>query len=142
LSRIADASVAVALLIESPRSPIARDVFASEAELLAPDLIVCETANALWNARPAVTVSPQTVAAYIARLRERIDIVPSPPLVEEAFQIAVDLDHPIDECLYLALARRERSELLTFDRHLVRKIAETKYASLAQALPYRRDAQA
>jgi predicted nucleic acid-binding protein len=36
----------------------------------------------------------------------------------EALALACHLDHPVYDCLYLALARREAAQLLTADQRL------------------------
>ena len=42
--------------------------------------------------------------------------------------MAHELDHPIYDCLYLALARRIDGQLLTSDQRFARKVSDSKYA--------------
>ncbi len=57
-------------------------------------------------------------------------LVPSAELVERACTLALGLDHPVYDCLYLALAEREGVALVTADRSLQEKAARG-----ADALP-------
>ena len=43
-------------------------------------------------------------------------------LVTEALDLALALEHPVQDCVYLALAEREGCELVTADDKLVRTL--------------------
>ncbi|MCT4364708.1 MAG: type II toxin-antitoxin system VapC family toxin [Synechococcaceae cyanobacterium MAG-AL1] len=54
-----------------------------------------------------------------ADARDLVDqIEPDRHLQVEALALACHLNHPVYDCLYLALARREAATLLTADRRL------------------------
>jgi predicted nucleic acid-binding protein len=133
LARIVDASVAVALFTQSERSAIAAPLFAAGALLLAPDVLVAETTNALRTYQQLVKSSPDVVAAFLDRLCDRVRLVPSRELVRMAFTIARELNHPAYDAFYLALALRDDAQFVTFDERLRRKVAGTKYESLVLA---------
>ena len=64
----------------------------------------------------------------LSRAAELVDhIEPDRHLQVEALALACHLDHPVYDCLYLALARREAAVLLTADQKLI--------ALAAQVLP-------
>lgn len=46
-------------------------------------------------------------------------IEPDRTLLAEALALATHLDHPVYDCLYLVLARREVASLLSADRRLL-----------------------
>ena len=50
-------------------------------------------------------------------------IEPVRHLQAEALALACHLDHPVYDCLYLALARREAAMLLTADQHVLQLAA-------------------
>ncbi len=45
--------------------------------------------------------------------------VPIEELASRAAEIMIELTHPIYDCLYLALAERERAPLITVDKRLI-----------------------
>jgi len=44
------------------------------------------------------------------------------------------LDHPVYDCFYLALAEREQSVVVTADRRLITRLAQTRYERLVRRL--------
>jgi predicted nucleic acid-binding protein len=40
------------------------------------------------------------------------------PLMDDALEIAISINHPVYGCFYLALARRENAPLVTGDKRL------------------------
>ena len=63
------------------------------------------------------------------------------PLMPRAFAIAGRLGHPVHDCVYLALAERERATLVTADERLLRRLgrrARVKVDGSPQPLSYPR----
>ena len=89
----------------------------------APDLLIAECANALWKKVRRKELSTQE-ASLAARLLQRADIELEPmrDLIEPATRLAVALDHPAYDCLYLALAEVNESEFVTADETFCRKV--------------------
>ena len=63
-------------------------------------------------------MDPQQLLADAADLVDQIE--PDRHLQVEALALACHLNHPVYDCLYLALARREAAFLLTADQRLQR----------------------
>ena len=57
-------------------------------------------------------------------------------LADSALELAVSLEHPIYDCLFIALAVRERCPFITSDEKLLRKVAnkELPVISMEEAL--------
>ena len=64
-----------------------------------------------------------------------IRIVPSRPLAARAAEMAEHLDHPVYDCLYLALAEVETDVLLTADSRLARKIKDRDLRKRVRLIP-------
>lgn len=133
MERIIDASVAVALIVTGEHTAAATKMFSSGADLAAPDVLIAETANGLWNHRRTHTFSADVVREFLGRLCARVLIAPSSSLVREAFTISIELDQPVYDSFYLALALRKGARVETFDERLRRKVAGTKYESLVSS---------
>jgi predicted nucleic acid-binding protein len=48
-------------------------------------------------------------------------------LARQAVRIACDLDHPVYDCVYLALADRENASMVTADRRLSERLQNTPW---------------
>ena len=89
------------------------------ALVLAPELMLTEVANALWKLHRAGmggSLDPQLLLVDARDLVDRFE--PDRHLQAEALALACHLDHPVYDCLYLALARREAAVLITADQRL------------------------
>lgn len=58
---------------------------------------------------------------HLTGLKAAVAVVDDEPLLPAAFRLAADRDHPVYDCVYLALAMREGIPLLTADLKLARK---------------------
>ena len=120
MSLIVDASVAVKWVSEEPESLAARDLFAGGNRLIAPEHLLFEVANALRKklARGAVT-RVQATSAVLVTAQAFDELVETRPLLAKAVELAFDFNHAVYDCIYLALALRERAPLITVDQRLL-----------------------
>jgi predicted nucleic acid-binding protein len=90
-------------------------------ELLAPDLIESEFANLLWKKARRGECS-DAIAAEILSLWEedRPTRIDSSLIVHRALELALRLDHPVYDCLYVAAAIEYEAALATADARLLR----------------------
>ncbi|MDF2781136.1 MAG: PilT protein domain protein, partial [Geminicoccaceae bacterium] len=59
---------------------------------------------------------------------------PTAILASRAMMLALELDHPVYDCFYLALAESEQSAMLTADRRLLARLSRSNLAALAEPL--------
>jgi predicted nucleic acid-binding protein len=117
-SLVVDASVAVKWVLAESDSELAQQIV--HASLLAPDLLLIECGNAIWWHAQLGEVDPAEVPQLWAVLRAMpVEIVASPELVEPALDLAVALNHPIYDCLYLALALDRGARVVSTDRRFL-----------------------
>ncbi len=90
------------------------------AELIAPEQWVAECANILWKKVQRSELSSDE-AAVAARLLE---------LLDASLQIAIALDRPAYDAVYLALAMARDCRFVSADERLIRKIARSRHAGL------------
>lgn len=122
MSWVVDASVAVKWVIPEVLSDAADRVRDGEDDILAPDLLLVEVANALWRKTAAKEISPREADAAFELVRgSGIDLHPTGPLLSRAMDVARRLSHPVYDCVYLALAERERAAFVTADHRLLRR---------------------
>jgi predicted nucleic acid-binding protein len=131
--KLVDASVAVKFALDEDDFPAARALMAEP--IYAPELILGEAANGWWKAWRRGALSAEDCDAAIRSLASVFDqLVSSEPHIVRASELSRELEHPIYDCVYLALAEHRRDTLVTADEKLLRKLATTGYASLATSL--------
>lgn len=124
MSWVIDASIAVKWVIPEVLSEQADRVRDGDDDVLAPDLLLIEVANALWLKSTAREISSREAdAAFDLVRRSGIDLRPTAPLLPRAMEVARRLGHPVYDCVYLALAERERAAFVTADHRLLRRLS-------------------
>ena len=122
---IVDASVAVKWFFAESHSRESRQLLVPPMVLHAPDLILTEVANVIWKkARRKEIPSAQPYVDELANLPSAIVLQPSTGLVLSATALAVRIDHPVYDCIYLACAEAESVPLITADGRLARRARE------------------
>ena len=83
-----------------------------------------QVANALWRLQRAGQLEADCLQQRLDRAAALVDhIEPDRSLQAEAFALATHLDHPVYDCLYLVLARREVAALLSAEKRLLKLAA-------------------
>ena len=122
---IVDASVAVKWLFAETHSLEARQLLAPRIVLHAPDFILTEVANVIWKkARRKEIPSPQPYIDELANITDAVALQPSTELVIEAAVLAIHIDHPVYDCVYLACAQAASAPLVTADERLALRARE------------------
>jgi len=112
---VVDASVALKWVLDEPGSEAA--VALRDQELIAPVLWLAEAANALWRHARTGEISSDEAAVYFSELRQApVASLPIEPHLESALKLATEIGHPVYDCLYLALALRHDTYVVTADR--------------------------
>ena len=128
MNLVIDASVAAKWLFVEPDTGKARTILDSvvsgELQLLAPDIILAEIANALWKRTQRGDLdSPEALGLFEAFQKVEFKYCEVQELIGPALSIAFRHHHPVYDCLYIVLARREGCDLVTADEKLYRAFA-------------------
>ena len=119
-----DASIVAKWFLTEPQSEEARQLLAPRIRLHAPDLLLVEHANIVWKKVHRREISdPQPYLDELASLPEAVTLHRSADFLDHAARIAMEMDHPVYDCLYLACADATRSVLITADRRFAKKAA-------------------
>ena len=120
---VVDASIAFKWLVTEADSEAAVSLLENHT-IVAPDVLLAECRNAaLTHVRRGTISIEQAKQAERDLEALQLHILPSVPLLTHAFTLALDLGHPIYDCIYLAAA-------ITTDRIFV--TADEKFAAKAQ----------
>ena len=121
---VVDASIAFLWFANEPDRWGAERLLEAESSLLAPDLMAVEATNAWWKKlRRREMELPDVEQAVTNLLALGIAWTPSTALLRPAARLAVEIGHPVYDCLYLALAASHSARLATADDRL-RRAAE------------------
>ena len=119
MTLIVDASVAVKWLVEEPDHLAARNLLDRNEQLQAPDFVFIEAANVLWKKVFRRELAAEQAAESIDSLPRLFEvIVPSSLVLRRALQMAIEINHPVYDCLYLACAEHVNADLVTTDSRL------------------------
>ena len=123
-----DASVAVKWYRLEDFSLEATALFENNAgELIAPDLFAVEVTSALVRNANAVKPLRGTMAGAISAFARELELGSirlarlSPKGLADAANLALDLGHPLKDCIYLALAMELGCDLVTCDARFAAK---------------------
>jgi len=127
---VIDASIAVKWVVEEEGTPQAL-ALRQRAKLIAPELLVAECANILWKkaARGELSKEEALFAAKLLQSAE-IELLPMRSLFETATSLAIELDHPAYDCIYLALAVENDCPFVTADERFLRKLGQGRRMAL------------
>ncbi|PIO97626.1 type II toxin-antitoxin system VapC family toxin [Pleomorphomonas carboxyditropha] len=128
---VIDASVAVKWVISEDGGDDAVRL-RSAFTFVAPELLLPECANILWKKVQRKELEPNEAALAIALIeRSGISFQSMQGLGEAATRLAIELGHPAYDCVYLALALRQKLRFVTADKHLLATVAQRGSSELA-----------
>ena len=127
--------MAVKWLVAEEDADIADRLAASGQELHAPRLMASEVANALWRKARAGEIERADAAAAMGLLIDMpVRWNDDETVGADAVRLALALDHPVCDCVYLALAHRIGATMVTADRRFVAAVAPTEHGEAVVTL--------
>lgn len=128
---VVDTSVAMKWVVTEPDSAAAlslRRMF----RFIAPELLVAKCTNALWKLARRADISAEAAGMAIAAMKvDRLELFPMRPLMGDALKLAIAIDHPAYDCIFAALAMRERCPLISADAKLRGKLIGTSVDAIS-----------
>ena len=125
---VVDASIAVKWLIAEDDSTDAEILTDYHGDLFAPRLMVVEVANVLCRRARSHDISPDEADTLLNSLSTLpIRWEDDETISGSALRLALALDHPIYDCMYLALAYRTNATFITADMRFAKLLAPTEH---------------
>lgn len=116
---VLDANAAIDFLLDGRDSARLAAILKSADEIIAPDLLFVELANAIGKMHRFKNLSLYLCDFALQGAEDLLDrAVPCRELYRDAFALARTSQRSAYDMLYLALARREAATLLTLDASL------------------------
>jgi predicted nucleic acid-binding protein len=129
MTLVVDASVAFKWFAQEDGTDRALVLLEREEPIVAPDLIVAEICNAAWKSLRRRELSPAQFDAIVDDVAQPFSrLVPIEGLIRPATALTRRLDHPVYDCLYLALADTEGLPIVTADERLLAAVTGTSLA--------------
>ena len=121
---VVDASLVVQLYFEEDHSAEAEWLFRQNKVLFAPDMIWPECANAIWKRLRRGNLSKADATDIANRVfRLPLCIHASVDLIQDALKLAIEFDRTVYDSLYVALAVKTDSTMVTTGCRLVNTLA-------------------
>lgn len=132
---LVDASVAVKFIVDEEDRQLAASLISEEHDLVAPDILLLEVNNVIWKKVRLKQVAREQALAAVGTMRFFFkQLLPSELHFRRAFELALELDHPVYDCVYLALAEREALLLVTADNRFASRLVGTPHEARIQSL--------
>ena len=132
---VVDASVAVKWLIAEEDSDAAHRLAARGDDLHAPRLMASEVANALWRKARLGEIERGRAGVLTAAISEMpVRWNADETLCADAVRLALTLDRPVYDCVYLALAHRIGAQVVTADIFFANTLAPTEHGGAVVTL--------
>ncbi|SHJ12618.1 PIN domain-containing protein [Palleronia salina] len=127
-SFVVDTSVAIKWIVDEEGSDKAE--LLQGADMVAPALFRIEAGNVLRTlAAKQIPPDERAIDLFLFLQTAPVTIIDADELLERrALELALEIDHPIYDCVYLALAERMDRQLVTADRRFLNILSKTPYA--------------
>lgn len=126
MTRVIDTSVVVKWAVEEEGTEAALTLIGTD--IIAPDLLKAELANALWKKVKRGEIDALQAAASFAEVTPLLDYAPVAGHADRALAIGLELGHPIYDCFFLALAEFLDTKLITSDARLAKACSGTPWS--------------
>lgn len=136
MTLIVDASVAIKWFVEEEATALAVSLLDSSEPLHAPDLLVVELANIAWKKALRGDIDVVHAQLIAAQAQEPFAMLyPVTGVHGKALELALELGHPVYDCVYLACAELvEDGYVVTADQRFCNAVANGRYAGLVRSL--------
>ncbi len=125
---VIDASVIAAAVFPEQFSEAARSLLLSDCSLHAPGLVVSEVTNVIWKRRMRDEIDDTEAVGLLGDFRSLpLQITSSDDLIESALELAMGTGRTVYDCLYLALAVKTRSVMVSADKRLVNALGGSPF---------------
>jgi len=125
---VIDAGVIAAAFFQEQFADVAGALLAADRPLQAPDLVISEVANVIWKRRIRNEIDDTEAAGLLADFRSLpLRITSSNELIESALELAMGTGRTVYDCLYLALAVKTKSIMISGDKRFINALVGTPF---------------
>lgn len=143
MTLVIDSSVAVKWVFQEEFSELAERFIDVDYDLVAPDFVYSEVSNVIWKKiRNGEIPSNEAELAFYAITKSLSSIIPTHLFFPRALNMSIILNHPVYDCIYLAVAELYSIDLITADRRFFNKVKNSRFGNVVywienyQKFPY------
>ena len=127
---VVDASIVIKWFVAENLRDEARQLIVQGHSLHAPDFIAVEVANIVWKKALRKEIDEQQATAIVAASLAGAPVRHSAAdFIGRGTEIALDLGHPVYDCIYIACAEKLESIFVTADTRLENVVRATRFSS-------------
>ena len=130
---VIDASIGVKWVVPEADSAKAVNLL-GESNLVVPTLFHAEVGNALWKKARRNEIEIEPILPFFRALPDLVQTLSEVPFAGRAVEMAVELGHPIYDCIYLAIAEAMDDELVTADQSFLSLLSTSSYSQRARSM--------
>ena len=128
---VVDASVAIKWAFEENLSADAVQILTLNCDLFAPDFIIVEICNTIWKKVRRNEIPYHQSEPLLFHIRNSLTALFNTQILYPGFlHLSNALDHPVYDCVYLALAEAQGSRVVTADRRFYEKVKGSAFSDL------------
>ena len=132
---VVDASVAVKWLVEEEGTEAADRLLKFNYDLHAPRLLASEVANALWRKVRLGEIAKGDAGVLAAAVTEMpLRWSDDERICADSIRLALELERPVYDCVYLALGHRIGATLVTADTRFANAVKATVHGGAVTTL--------
>ena len=132
---VVNASVVVKWLVQEEGSELADRLLQGNHELHAPRLLASEVANALWSKVRMGEIDHGDAGMLTAAVTEMpLHWFDDEQICADSVRLALELDRPVHDCVYLALGYRIGATLVTADTRFANAVKATQHGGSVTTL--------
>ena len=132
---VVDASVVVKWLVQEEESESADRLLQGDHELHTPRLLASEVANALWRKVRMGEIAHGDAGMLTAAVAEMpLHWFDDEQICADSVRLALELDRPVYDCVYLALGYRIGATLVTADTRFANAVKATQHGGAVATL--------
>lgn len=127
---VVDASIAIKLYVPEIHSAPTVRFFSDGHELIAPDLMLSEFGNIIWKKTHLLRelTNEEAMSIIVAAQTLPLAYFRTAGLLTSAFQMALQTQRTVYDCLYVALAASRNCQCMSDDRKLAVSLKGTSLA--------------
>ena len=127
---VVDASIVIKWFVPEIYSDAARQLLEHSHQYFAPDLLFAETANIVWKKVRLGELEAQQGEHLVKDIEKiAVETIPCRALAQDAYALATATNRTVYDAMYLALAVRLDTRMITADERLAGALARMPVAA-------------